>query len=100
MMLLMKENTVGPLANPVGPRREPVGNGKAFVLATAFVVAAVVAGKAHGAGLWAGVAKVDITDRQAGRVDGPLYAKALMLRSAAATTVLITVDAVAIGEIG
>lgn len=50
--------------------------------------------------LRAGVAKVDITDREAGPVNDPLYAKALVLRSDAETLVMITVDAVAIGEIG
>ena len=48
----------------------------------------------------AGAAKVDITDREAGPVHDPLYAKALVLRSGPQTAVLITVDAVAIGEIG
>lgn len=55
---------------------------------------------AAGAGLTAGVAKADITDRTAGLVNDPLYAKALVLKSDKATTVIITVDAVAIGEIG
>lgn len=48
----------------------------------------------------AGAAKVDITDREAGPVHDPLYVKALVLRSKTQTAVLITVDAVAIGEIG
>ena len=50
--------------------------------------------------LLAGVAKVDITDRAAGPVNDPSYVKALVLRDGATTVVLITVDAVAIGEIG
>ena len=50
--------------------------------------------------LQAGVAKVDITDREAGPVNDPLFVKALVLKSDATTAVLITVDAVAIGEIG
>lgn len=50
--------------------------------------------------LSAGVAKVDITDREAGPVNDPLYVKALVLKSDTTTAVLITVDAVAIGEIG
>jgi len=50
--------------------------------------------------LRAGVAKVDVTDRTAGPVNDPLYAKALVLMSGGTTVVLITVDAVAIGEIG
>lgn len=52
------------------------------------------------ADLLAGVAKVDITDRAAGPVNDPCFAKALVLKSGATTAVLITVDAVAIGEIG
>ncbi|MBM3739428.1 MAG: hypothetical protein FJW39_26970 [Acidobacteria bacterium] len=48
----------------------------------------------------AGTAKSDITDYAAGPVNDPSYSKALVLRSGAATAVLITVDAVAIGEIG
>lgn len=55
----------------------------------------VVAGQ-----LQAGVAKVDITDREAGPVNDPLYVKALVLKSDSTTAALITVDAVAIGEIG
>lgn len=52
------------------------------------------------ADLLAGVARVDITDRAAGPVNDPCYAKALVLKSGDTTAVLITVDAVAIGEIG
>jgi hypothetical protein len=48
----------------------------------------------------AGVAKVDITDREAMPVNDPLYAKALVLRSGETTLALVTVDAVAIGGIG
>ncbi len=55
---------------------------------------------AHAAQLQAGVAKTDITDRVAAPVNDPLYAKALVLRDDATTAVIITVDAVAIGEIG
>lgn len=51
-------------------------------------------------GLQAGAAKVDITDYQAGPVNDPLFVKALALKSGETTAVLITVDAVAIGEIG
>lgn len=49
--------------------------------------------------LLAGVARVDITDR-AGPVNDPCYAKALVLKRGETTAVLVTVDAVAIGEIG
>lgn len=50
--------------------------------------------------LWAGVARVDITDQGAGPVNDRLYAKALVLTQGPETVVLVTVDAVAIGEIG
>jgi hypothetical protein len=50
--------------------------------------------------LQAGVAKIDITNREAGPVNDPLYAKALVLRSSKTTVVIVSVDAVAIGEIG
>jgi hypothetical protein len=50
--------------------------------------------------LRAGVARVEITDRAAGPVNDPCFAKALVLKSGDQTVVLVTVDAVAIGEIG
>lgn len=55
---------------------------------------------ADAAQLYAGVAKVDITDRKAGPVNDPLFVKALVVKDDATTAVIITVDAVAIGEIG
>lgn len=54
---------------------------------------------AEAAQLQAGVAKVDITDRTV-PVNDPLYAKALVLRDSATTAAIITVDAVAIGQLG
>lgn len=48
----------------------------------------------------AGVAKVDITNTKMLPIYDRLYAKALVLKSGATTAVIITVDAVAIGEIG
>lgn len=50
--------------------------------------------------MWAGVARADITDYQAGPVNDPLYVKALVLRQAQTTVAIVTVDAVALGEIG
>ena len=49
--------------------------------------------------LFAGIARVDITDRT-GPVNDPCFAKALVLKDDRTTAVIITVDAVAIGEIG
>jgi hypothetical protein len=50
--------------------------------------------------LTAGVAKVDITNVEAGPVNDRLWAKALIIKSDTATAVIVSVDAVAIGEIG
>lgn len=68
--------------------------------AAAALLLLVIISSADAAQLTAGVAKVDITDREAGPVNDPLFVKALVLKSAETTVVLITVDAVAIGEIG
>ena len=62
-----------------------------FVLLTQDVAAAP---------LMAGAAKVDITNVDAGPVNDSLFVKALVLKSDETTAVVITVDAVAIGEIG
>ncbi|MBM3980504.1 MAG: hypothetical protein FJ304_09475 [Planctomycetes bacterium] len=48
----------------------------------------------------AGVAKVEITNTKVLPRNDPLYAKALVVKSGAATLVLVTLDAVAVGEIG
>lgn len=58
------------------------------------------AGDLLAASLRAGTAKVDITDREAGPVNDPLYAKALVISDGEQSIVIITVDAVAVGEIG
>jgi hypothetical protein len=50
--------------------------------------------------LLAGAAKVDITDYDAGPVNDPLFVKALVIQSGEKSLAIITVDAVAIGEIG
>lgn len=51
-------------------------------------------------GLRAGVAKVEITSKEALPRNDPLYVKALVLQDDAKTVALITLDAVSIGEIG
>ncbi len=48
----------------------------------------------------AGIAKVDITNREAGPVNDPLYAKAVVFEVNKRRVVIASVDAVAIGEIG
>ncbi|QDU80656.1 Neutral/alkaline non-lysosomal ceramidase [Polystyrenella longa] len=50
--------------------------------------------------LWAGAAKVDITERDAGPVNDPLYTRALVITDKQTTLVICSLDVVAIGEIG
>src|SRR5688572_5837495 len=50
--------------------------------------------------LLAGAAKVEITNPTAGLVNDPLYVKALVLQKDSTKVAIITVDAVAIEEIG
>ncbi len=50
--------------------------------------------------LLAGTAKIEITDRAAGPVHDPSYAKALVLKNGGDTVVLVTLDTVAVEEIG
>ncbi|MBS0204126.1 MAG: hypothetical protein JSS49_14565 [Planctomycetes bacterium] len=54
----------------------------------------------HAAELLAGVAKVDITNVDAGPVHDRLYARALVVKSGTTAAVIVSIDAVAIGEIG
>ena len=63
-------------------------------------IAMLTSGGAAAEPLLAGVARIDITNRQSGRVNDPSFAKALVLRQGDVTAVLVTVDAVAIGGIG
>ncbi|MGE0610455.1 MAG: hypothetical protein AB7O62_25425 [Pirellulales bacterium] len=67
----------------------------AVMLAVCTLASTVRAGQ-----LSAGVAKVDITNREAGPVNDPLYVKALVISDGTTTAVIATVDAVAIAEIG
>jgi len=64
------------------------------------VLALLVFGGVNAAALSAGVAKVDITNKEAGPVNDPLFAKALIVKDDATTLAIVTVDAVALGEIG
>ncbi len=73
---------------------------RVFAMLVCFVIAFASRSTAQAEQLWAGAAKVDITNREAGPVNDPLFAKALILRSGTTTAVIVTVDAVAIGEIG
>ncbi|MEW6754792.1 MAG: hypothetical protein AB1505_28000 [Candidatus Latescibacterota bacterium] len=51
-------------------------------------------------GLWAGVARADVTDYGAGPANDPLCVKALVLRDSSTAAAIVTVDAVAVAEIG
>lgn len=50
--------------------------------------------------LWAGAAKVDITNYDAGPVNDPLYSRALVLKNGETFLTIVSMDVVAIGEIG
>lgn len=96
-----------PLTNIVTMNRNGVrdwtGLDRSFLLtiAVAFIlIAGEVSVCVHAAELLAGAAKVDITNVDAGPVNDRLYARALVIKSATETAVLVSVDAVAIGEIG
>lgn len=65
-----------------------------------FVVIMLFACAASAVPLTAGVAREDITDYDAGPVNDPLYVKALVLKNGDEALVIVTVDAVAVAEIG
>jgi len=71
-----------------------------LILAALLVAGLLPPGDTNAAGLRAGVAKVDITNTDVLLVNDRLYVKALVLKDDATTVAIITVDAVAIGEIG
>lgn len=75
--------------------RFPLSLFAAVVLFGSFSMTAVQA-----APLTAGVAKVDITNVEAGPVNDRLWVKALVIKSDSTTAVIVTLDAVAVGEIG
>lgn len=81
-------------------RRRPRGAMPPALLFAACLVVGSPPGAAVAARLRAGVAKVDVTSTGAGPINDPLYVKALVLKDDATTAVIITVDAVAVGEIG
>ncbi len=95
----MKDATLHP-STPF-PHRRKCDRGRSAPIAVILMFVGLfpcaVAGAAQ---ISAGVAKADITDREAKPVNDPLYVKALVLRDDVTTVVLVTVDAVALGEIG
>lgn len=76
------------------------GHRLALFAATLAAACSFPSGTARAEQLLGGAAKVDITNVEAGPVNDPLYVKALVLKSGDTTVAIITVDAVAIGEIG
>ncbi len=78
--------------------RLQVGNALCMLTVLALCVGGA-ASDARADQLWAGAAKVDITHPD-GLVNDPLFVKALVLKNDTTTTAIVTVDAVAIGEIG
>ncbi len=87
---------------PFHKNRNWAGAKVSLVLAPAVFAAITLlsAGHADAAPLRAGAAKVDITNTEAGLVNDSLYVKALVLTNDVTTVAIVTVDAVAIGEIG
>jgi len=80
----------------------PRSLGGAIVFAAVAAIATInapLSGRAAAAQLMAGAAKVDITN-ESGPVNDRLYVKALILKSDDTTAAIVTVDAVAVGEIG
>ena len=73
---------------------------KFFLTFTMVLLPGFFTARAQAEPLVAGAAKVDITDREAGPVNDPLYARALVIKSDKTLVAIVTVDAVAIGEIG
>src|SRR5262245_3577680 len=63
-------------------------------------MAAEPAARQKSAELRAGAAKVEITNKKVMPANDPLYVKALVVKSDVTTAVLVTLDAVAVGEIG
>ena len=85
-----------------GTRYQKVCN--RVLLATIFAVllfsGSFPSGVADAAQLFAGVGKVDITDMNAGLVNDRLYVRALVLKTGTTMAAIVTLDVVAIGEIG
>lgn len=91
---------LGILAKLVITTRQPLVLRILFLFLEASLILRM--GLAEGAttGLMAGAAKVEVTDNEALPANDPLFVKALVIRSETKTLVLLSVDAVAIGEIG
>lgn len=75
-------------------------NSSRMIIVLSVISVLLLNGFADAAQIRAGVARKDITDYEAGPVNDTLFVKALVLKDDAAMAVIITVDAVAIGELG
>ena len=96
------ESTVIGCKSPLPCRVEQLrANARRAVYVIALIVVGLMTERAATADqLWAGVGRVDITNVEAGPVNDPLYVKALVIKNDTTTAAIITVDAVAIAEIG
>ena len=77
-----------------------IGTNNSILLVILVVAGSFLPRATDAAQLMAGVAKVDITNEKAKPANDRLYVRALVIRNDATTAVIVTVDAVAIGEIG
>jgi hypothetical protein len=85
----------------VNQMRQPIcRRSVSFVLLAIFAVSSVPSRPCQAEQLLAGVAKVDVTHPSAKPINDRLYAKALVLKSGQTTAVIVTIDVVAIAEIG
>ena len=77
-----------------------MGTNNSILLVILIVAGSFLPRATDAAQLMAGVAKVDITNEKAKPANDRLYVRALVIKNEATTAVIVTVDAVAIGEIG
>lgn len=92
-------------ARPTADRFTPLTRASFVMLRTIYFVVlpavlATATAQAAEEPLLAGVGRVEVTDREAGPVNDPLFVKALVLKRGPTATAIVTIDAVAIGEIG
>ena len=86
---------VSPPRTPPRRRPQPRATWRTAIYAAlgALVATTALAGAAHAGQLSAGAGKVDITNRDAGPVNDPLYAKALVIKDGGTALVIVTVGA-------
>ena len=80
------------------PKHRNMNN--SILLAMLIVAGLLLPGTTDAAQIMAGAAKVDITNEKGEPANDRLYARALVIKNDVTTAVIVTVDAVAIGEIG